>query len=172
MRLHFFKNAILATLLLMFSLSAYAQQKGDPPSVKAGMQIKRSYLIKQIQSSDSTMAFKQGADIDSEPYFVGIDKDQSSVEFFGKDDELKKAVFTCKFTTDKDINKLQYQRMAYFAYLMGGPNSVKWLEECAAKFVTDNTKPFYNAKYFDFNRKGFYKYEPANKAIILTFTDI
>jgi hypothetical protein len=163
----YFSSIVL--LLTAFTSGVHAQSKGDPPSVASGLQIKRSYLVKQIQSSDSTMAFKQYADLNDEQIYKGVDADGTSVQFLGKENKLKEVVWTFKFSEDKGVNLLQYKRLAYFVFLMSGQNGVAWLESCAAEFVGNNKKSFYNTKTFDFDRKGFYKYEPANKEIIITF---
>ncbi|MBD1393113.1 hypothetical protein [Mucilaginibacter glaciei] len=159
------------SLLTLLSFSASAQEKGDPPPAMPGLEIKRSYLIKQMQSSDSTLIFKEVPKIDGEESYLAVDKDGSSMQFFGKENYLKKVSFTFKFTTYKDVNLLQYKRMSYFAFLMGGDKCLKWFEHCAAEFVKDKTKFFTDKANFDFNRKGVYTYNPANKAMVLTFIE-
>lgn len=159
------------SLTVLLSPSTKAQEKGDPPPAMPGLEIKRSYLIKQMQSSDSSMVFKQDADINGEQNYTGIDKDGSAMQFIGQEDYLKKAAFTFKFTTNPDVNLLQYKRMTYFAFLMGGNNCLKWVEQCSGDFLNDKTKALTNSKTFDFNRKGTYSYNPADKAIVLTFTE-
>lgn len=159
------------SFLLLIAFTAKGEEKGDPPSVMPGLEIKRSYLINQMQAADSSLVFKQGPGIKGEKSLIGTDKDGSSLEFLGDEDNLKKAAFTFKFTTDHQINLLQYQRMAYFAFLMAGKNGVNWLEEWSAEFIKDKTKSIKNSKNFDYNRKGTYVYDPLNKAITLVFTE-
>ena|SRR6478735_6793435 len=115
--LRIFLTPLISTII---SLNVSAQTKGDPPSVKEGIQVSRTYLIKQIQSSDSSMLFKQMANVNGIPHIVGVDKNGTSVEVFGEEDRVKKAVITYKFTTNLDVNSIQYTRMSYFAYLIAG----------------------------------------------------
>ncbi|MES2268209.1 MAG: hypothetical protein V4520_15720 [Bacteroidota bacterium] len=158
-------------LLTMLSFSANTQEKGDPPPAMPGLEIKRSYLIKQMQSSDSTLIFKETPKIDGEETYSGVDKEGSSMQFLGKENYLKKASFTFKFTTYNNVNLLQYKRISYFAFLMGRDKCLKWFEQCAAEFVKDKTKFFTDKANFDFNRKGVYTYNPADKAMVLTFIE-
>lgn len=171
MIIRFHKLFFCFFVLTAFTSVVKAQRTDDPPTVKEGMQISRSYLIKQIQSSDSSMVFKQNIDVNSQPHFIGVDKDGTSVQLFGKEDELRRAVFTFKFTLNHDVNLLQYKRMAYFTFLLAGKQAISWLEECSAEFAKNPKKSFYKTKSFDFNRNGFYRYELADKGIVVTFTD-
>ncbi|MEB0261311.1 MULTISPECIES: hypothetical protein [unclassified Mucilaginibacter] len=158
-------------ILLIISINAIAQEKGDPPTVKEGMPVSRAHLIMRIKSSDSSMVFKQTADVNGTPHYIGIDNNGTSVEFFGEEDGLKKAVFTYKFTTNLDINSLQYTRMSYFAYLLAGKKGLTWLEDCLSEFVKDSRKPINKKEEFFLNLKGFCKYESSDKAIVVSFTD-
>jgi hypothetical protein len=157
--------------LMIISLNVSAQAKGDPPSVKEGMQVSRTHLIKQIESSDSSMLFKQMADVNGKPHYAGVDNNGTSVEVFGEEDGVKKAIFTYKFTTKLDVNSIQYTRMSYFAYLFAGKNGLTWLEDCLSGFVKDPQKPINKVEEFYLNLKGFCKYYPADKEIVVSFTD-
>jgi hypothetical protein len=164
------KIIITSLFLLAVVFGAKAQRTDDPPAVKEGLQIKRWYLIKQMQSADSTMVFKQEADINGEKNYIGVDANGTSLQFLGDEERLKKIIFTFKFTTNKEINNLQYRRMAYFTSLMSGKAGLAWLDECSSFFVKAPKSAFYNTKAFEYGVKGFYKYEPADKAMLLTFT--
>ncbi|MGY4539343.1 hypothetical protein ACVW0P_003777 [Mucilaginibacter sp. UYNi724] len=163
----FFTMLLLTTL----SLAANAQEKGDPPTVKEGVQVSRAHLIMRIQSSDSTMVFKQTADVNGKPHYLGVDNNGTSVDVFGEEDRVKKATFTYKFITNLDVNSLQYTRMSYFAYLLAGKKGLAWLEDCLSEFVKDPRKPINKTVEFFLNLKVFCKYEPADKAIVVSFTD-
>jgi hypothetical protein len=161
---------LLLSLTILF-LTANAQEKGDPPVVKEGMQISRTHLIKRIQSSDSSMVFKQLANVNGKPHYVGVDNNGTSVEVFGEEDRVRKTTFTYKFTINRDVNSVQYTRMSYFAYLLAGKNGVTWLEDCLSEFVKDPQKPINKIKEFYLNLKGFCKYDPADKEIVVSFTN-
>lgn len=170
MTITFYRLILVFLFLTAFVFGAKAQKKDDPPAVKKGLQIKRWYLIKQMRSADSTMVFKQEADIEGEKNYIGVDADGTSLQFLGDEDRLKKIIFTFKFTANKEVNKLQYRRMGYFTSLMSGKTGLTWLDECSSFFVKDPKSAYDNVKTFEYGVKGFYKYEPANKAILLTFT--
>ncbi|MCO5934081.1 hypothetical protein NAF17_00895 [Mucilaginibacter sp. RB4R14] len=166
-----FLRIVFTLISLIISLNVIAQEKGDPPTVKEGIQVSKTHLIMRVQSSDSSMVFKQMADVDGKAHYVGVDNNGTSVDVFGEEDRVKKATFTYKFTTNLNVNSLQYTRMSYFAYLLSGKKGLTWLEDCLSEFVKDPRKPFNKKEEFYLNLKGFCKYDPAEKAIVVSFSD-
>ncbi|MBB5395824.1 hypothetical protein [Mucilaginibacter sp. AK015] len=165
------KTIVLSIISMLFVLGVNAQQKGEPPVVKEGIQVSRTHLIKRIQSSDSSMLFKKTADSNGNPRYVGVDDNGTSVEIFGEEDLVKKAMFTFKFTTNRDINSIQYTRMSYFAFLLAGKKGLTWFEDCLSGFAKNPQRPIDQVEEFYSNLKGFFKYQPADKQIVVSFTD-
>jgi hypothetical protein len=82
------KIILLVLFITASILNSNAQEKGDPPSVKPGLEIKRSELIKRITESDSTMMFKRYGDVNGKPNFIGIAADKTSLQLVGEEDYL------------------------------------------------------------------------------------
>jgi hypothetical protein len=165
------KIILLVLFITASILNSNAQGKGDPPSVKPGLEIKRSELIKRITESDSTMMFKRYGDVNGKPNFIGIAADKTSLQLVGEEDYLVLAKWNYPFTMNKEQGKQAFLRMEFFALVMGEKAGYEWLLNCAAEFIKAPAREFTDTKTFNFNRKGTFTYKPEAKALVLSFTE-
>jgi hypothetical protein len=168
-------NTLLVTAFLISAASiTKAQEKGEPPAVKelltGAFQITRNDLIAKIVSSDSLMVFKSGEDTNGYHNYVGIDNYNSNVQLVGDNNNLRSAKFTFFFTTDHDINKLQYMRMSYFVFTVAGKTGLYWFYGPSEEFSKKTTEPITEHKELELLNADF-KYEPKDKAISVNFTN-
>lgn len=161
---------ILIYLLLLFSfLTTRAQQSGPPPTIKAGLEVDRSVLIKKVTDHDSTMVFKQQSDLDGLPDFIGIDKYKTSLQLIGKEDELTVAKWTFAFSTDKSTILKEIDNIGYFVFVMGEQQGVDWIREMLTKITNDHYKPISEIHSFNFDRQAQFKYDPQSRLLSLIF---
>nr|WP_294950276.1 hypothetical protein [uncultured Mucilaginibacter sp.] len=167
------KVILLILLVLISFASARAQRTDEPPTVKelvsSSFQISRTALITRIISSDSLMIFKAEGAINGVPNYIGIDNYKSYVQLIGDDNNLNFAKFTYVFTTNHDINKLQYLRMSYFVFSIAGKQGIDWFYGPSGKFSKNPVEPISEHKELGFLNADF-KYDPKDKAMSITFT--
>ena len=167
-----FKQLFLSVIFIILNSYAEAQQKGDPPTLKefvvGAFQITRTDLIARIVSSDSLMVFKACGELNGLPNYIGEDKHNARIQLVGVEKDLQTARFTFTFTTDPNINKLQFQRMSYFVFTVVGKSGLVWFYEKSEKFVKNLIESFNERKDFE-SVKAELKYDVTEKAMSITF---
>ncbi|RWY47916.1 hypothetical protein [Mucilaginibacter gilvus] len=168
-----FKAVFIIAVFFGFVGSTKAQQQGDPPTVRelvvGAFQITRTNLISLIISSDSLMVFKTEKKVNGLDNYIGVDNYKSTVQLIGDDKDLQSARFTFAFTTEHDVNKLQYMRMSYFVVSIAGKSGLDWFYGPSGKFSKNPTEAINEHQQLDYLNADF-KYDPKDKAISIIFT--